>query len=140
MITKCSDNHVNPTTKEACGIVNTAIATTTNLEVVPNPSNDQPETLSASPSNGYQELLSTTAHKVIKVVLGEKVKIVASLADDGSTISQNGESLQSLMNKVNGISAVNAGYFCPKDYSHCNSTNESDRARVHQGNLSYKWF
>jgi len=83
-------------------------------------------------STGYQELLDTSNHRVIKIVLGENISVV-------STFSEQGESLDQLMKKENWVSAVNWAYFCPADYWHCNQQNTTTADRVSQGVRSSKY-
>jgi len=78
----------------------------------------------------YQNLINNTISnhkvKIIQVNLDWNYKVVSSL-------SNKGENLQYLMQKENGISAVNGAYFCPKDYSNCWGKNYTNAPRF------YKW-
>ena len=68
----------------------------------------------------YQEILIENrgghAIRVIKVMLDWEHFVVTSVANDGW------ETIQSLTKKVWGISAINWAFFCPGDYSSCDTT------------------
>lgn len=77
-----------------------------------------------------QEYISKTIDwkkvSIIKVILDWKHKVITSL-------STNGDSLETLVNKVWWVSWVNWAYFCPADYSQCWWVNSSITKRI------YKW-
>ena len=81
-------------------------------------------------SFSYQELIDKLIDhhrvKIIKVIIDDQHKVVVSL-------SNNGESIENLMNKENWISAINGVYFCPKDYKNCWWQNKTNAPRF------YKW-
>lgn len=68
----------------------------------------------------YQEILIENrgghAIRVIKVILDGEHFVVASVADEWW------ETIQSLTKKVWWTSSINWAFFCPKDYSSCDST------------------
>ena len=71
-------------------------------------------------ASAYQEILIENrgwhAIRVIKVVLDWEHFVVASVAGKGW------ETIQDLTKKVGWISSVNWAFFCPKDYSNCDTT------------------
>jgi len=71
-------------------------------------------------TSAYQEILIENrgwhAVRVIKVVLDWEHFVVSSVAGEGW------ETIQSLTKKVGWISSVNWAFFCPKDYSNCDTT------------------
>ena len=70
--------------------------------------------------SSYQEILIENrwwhAIRVIKVVLDWNHFVVSSVADEWW------ETIQSLTKKVWWISSINWAFFCPQDYSNCDST------------------
>jgi len=86
--------------------------------------------LSWSYTFSYETLINNTisGHKVraIQVNLDWNYKVISS-------VSTKGESLRYLMQKENGISAVNGAYFCPKDYPRCWGKDYTNAPRF------YKW-
>ena len=85
----------------------------------------------------YQNLIDKVidSHKVkiIQVVLDWHHKVVVSL-------SEKGESLLSLMNKVYWVSAINWAYFCPADYPNCWWKNYTNAPRFFEWkNYSRYW-
>ena len=70
--------------------------------------------------NWYQEILIENrwwhAIRVIKVILDWNHFVVSSVADEWW------ETIQSLTKKVWWISSINWAFFCPKDYSSCDTT------------------
>ena len=70
--------------------------------------------------SAYQEILIENrgghAIRVIKVILDGEHFVVASVADEWW------ETIQSLTKKVWWTSSINWAFFCPKDYSSCDST------------------
>lgn len=78
----------------------------------------------------FQEYISKTIDgkkvNIIKVILDGNHKIITSL-------SPNGDSLETLVNRVWWVSWVNGAYFCPADYSQCWWTNSNITKRI------YKW-
>lgn len=62
----------------------------------------------------------------IKVVLDGKHKIITS-------ISQDWDTLENLVNNVGWISGVNGAYFCPADYKQCGGINYSENSRYFEG-------
>lgn len=70
--------------------------------------------------SAYQEILIENrgwhAIRVIKVILDWEHFVVASVADEWW------ETIQSLTKKVWWTSAINWAFFCPKDYSSCDTT------------------
>ena len=68
----------------------------------------------------YQELLieNRGGHpiRVIKVILDGEHFVISSVAKDGW------ETIQDLTKKVWWISSINWAFFCPKDYSNCDTT------------------
>ena len=71
-------------------------------------------------TSAYQELLieNRGGHpiRVIKVILDGEHFVISSVAKDGW------ETIQDLTKKVWWISSINWAFFCPKDYSNCNTT------------------
>ena len=71
-------------------------------------------------TSAYQEILIENrgwhAIRVIKVILDGEHFVVASVADEWW------ETIQSLTKKVWWNSAINGAFFCPKDYSSCDTT------------------
>ena len=71
-------------------------------------------------ASAYQEILIENrgwhAIRVIKVILDWEHFVVASVADEWW------ETIQSLTNKVWWTSSINWAFFCPKDYSSCDTT------------------
>ena len=71
-------------------------------------------------TSAYQEILIENrgwhAIRVIKVILDWEHFVVSSVA------WQWGETIQSLTKKVGWISSINWAFFCPKDYSNCDTT------------------
>ena len=71
-------------------------------------------------TSAYQEILIENrgwhAIRVIKVILDWEDFVVASIADEWW------ETIQSLTNKVWWTSSINWAFFCPKDYSSCDTT------------------
>lgn len=71
-------------------------------------------------AQAYQEILIENrgwhAIRVIKVILDGEHFVVSSVADEWW------ETIQSLTKKVWWISAINWAFFCPKDYSNCDTT------------------
>ena len=71
-------------------------------------------------AQAYQEILIENrgwhAIRVIKVILDWEHFVVASVADEWW------ETIQSLTKKVWWISSINWAFFCPKDYSSCDTT------------------
>ena len=76
--------------------------------------------LFANYTTAYQEILIENrwghAVRVIKVILDWEHFVVASVADEWW------ETIQSLTNKVWWTSSINWAFFCPKDYSSCDTT------------------
>ncbi len=78
--------------------------------------------------------------RVIQVILDGNHKVVSSLADEWKP-------LEYFVNKENWVSAVNWGYFCPKDYPNCGGKDYTNVPRFYEwknfsryGNdLSYNW-
>ena len=70
--------------------------------------------------SAYQEILIENrgwhAIRVIKVILDWEHFVVSSVADEWW------ETIQSLTKKVWWISSINWAFFCPKDYSNCDTT------------------
>ena len=71
-------------------------------------------------TSAYQEILIENrgwhAIRVIKVILDWEHFVVSSVAEEWW------ETIQSLTKKVGWISSVNWAFFCPKDYSNCDTT------------------
>ena len=71
-------------------------------------------------TSAYQEILIENrwwhAIRVIKVILDWEHFVVASVADEWW------ETIQSLTKKVWWTSSINWAFFCPKDYSNCDTT------------------
>ena len=74
-------------------------------------------------------------YKVLKVIIDGQSKIAVSVVDNGSPA----QSLQTLMNNGGGTSAINGGFFCPKEsaYSRCVG-NTTDGLRISNGTLYSK--
>ena len=76
--------------------------------------------LFSNTTTAYQEILIESrwghAIRVIKVILDWEHFVVSSVANDWW------ETIQSLTKKVGGVSAINWAFFCPKDYSSCDTT------------------
>ena len=92
----------------------------------------------ANYASAYQEILIENrgwhAIRVIKVILDGEHFVVASVADEWW------ETIQSLTKKVWWNSAINGAFFCPKDYSSCDTT-FSYYERVFKGDgASYSQF
>lgn len=62
----------------------------------------------------------------LKVILDGKHKIITS-------VSQEWDTLENLVNNVGWISGVNGAYFCPADYKQCWGINYSDNSRYFEG-------
>jgi len=56
-----------------------------------------------------------------------------------SSRSINGESLESLVNKVWWVAWINWSYFCPADYKACNWKNTFNWDRISNWNISSRW-
>ncbi len=92
-----------------------------------------------SSTQAYQELIienvnvdsvvRTKPVRVIKVVLDGQDFIVNSLATTG------GDSLENLMNKVWGHTALNGIFFCPASYSYCHGETFSNFERIFNGKV-----
>ena len=71
-------------------------------------------------TSAYQEILIENrwwhAIRIIKVILDWEHFVVSSVAEEW------GETIQSLTKKVWWISSINWAFFCPKDYSSCDTT------------------
>lgn len=74
----------------------------------------------------YQTLINKTLDnhnvKIIKVLLNWQQKIVVSTSNKWTRLND-------LMNKVNGVSAINWAYFCPADYKSCGWINYTNVPR-----------
>ncbi|UFX83115.1 phosphodiester glycosidase family protein [Candidatus Absconditicoccus praedator] len=69
--------------------------------------------------------------QLLQVDLSSEYKVVTSL-------SQDGDSLETLVDNVGGVSGVNGVYFCPDDYSECDG-NYTHTYRVYEGQHESKY-
>ena len=72
-----------------------------------------------------------------QVVDGKKVTLIRVILDGhdtiGTSVSENWESLASLVQKSGGVSGINGAYFCPADYAACGGKNTTNADRIWQG-------
>ena len=73
-----------------------------------------------------QETMEGKKVTLIRVVLDGQHRIVTS-------VSRDGESLASLVEKAGGVSGVNGAYFCPADYAACDGKNTTNADRIWRG-------
>lgn len=80
----------------------------------------------------YKSTIDWYKVTAIKVVKWSWYKIIA-------WVSQDWESLDSLVKKYNWVSGVNWAYFCPADYKECNWKNDSSSDRISNWTNYSKW-